>query len=117
MTGNCVFCDILSGSISSDILYRDDYCFAIRDINPKAPVHILVIPNNHFTFLYDLNPTEHPMIGAMFQCAKKLAEAQGLEGTGYRLVVNQGSDSGQMVDHLHLHLLGGENLGAMNTSN
>ena len=51
MTSNCVFCDILSGSISSDILYRDDYCFAIRDINPKAPVHILVIPNNHFTFL------------------------------------------------------------------
>ena len=117
MTSNCVFCDILSGSISSDILYRDDYCFAIRDINPKAPVHILVIPNNHFTFLNDLNPTEHPMIGAMFQCAKKLAEAQGLEDTGYRLVVNQGSDSGQMVDHLHLHLLGGENLGAMNTSN
>jgi len=116
MTSNCVFCGILSGSISSDILYRDDYCFAIRDINPKAPVHILVIPNNHFTFLNDLNPTEHPMIGAMFQCAKKLAEAQGLEDTGYRLVVNQGSDSGQMVDHLHLHLLGGGNLGAMNTS-
>ena len=113
MAQDCIFCKIGSGAIESDILYRGDDCFVIRDIAPKAPVHLLVIPNRHFTYLKSLTPDDHSMIGGLFQAAKEAARAEGLEDNGYRLVINQGSDSGQEVPHLHLHVLGGRRLGRM----
>ena len=113
MAQDCIFCRIGWGTVESDILYRDDNCFIIRDIAPKARVHLLVIPNEHFTYLTGLDPQHFPMIGGMFKAAEEMARREGLGGSGYRLVINQGEDAGQMVDHLHLHLLGGNRMGAM----
>jgi histidine triad (HIT) family protein len=110
---DCIFCKIAAGEIASDILYRDAECFVIRDIAPQASVHLLVIPNEHFTFLDGLTTDRHGMIGAMIQAAAQMAEREGIAKSGYRLTVNQRDDSGQAVDHLHLHVLGGERLRAM----
>ena len=112
MASDCVFCKIGSGEIPSDILYRDSHCFVIRDIAPEAPVHLLVIPNEHFTFLSGLTPGHGTMVGAMLLAAEAMAVREGIGETGYRLVINQRDDSGQEVDHLHLHVLGGHRLGA-----
>jgi histidine triad (HIT) family protein len=113
MAETCIFCQIGIGEIESDILYRDDNCLVIRDISPKAPVHLLVIPHRHFTYLTDLTAEDYPMIGGMFKAAQEMAEREGVAGAGYRLIINQGSDAGQAVDHLHLHVLGGSPLGGM----
>ena len=113
MASDCIFCKIGSGEMASDILYRDSHCFVIRDIAPKAPVHVLVIPNEHFTFLSDLTPGHGTMVGAMLLAAEDVAVREGIGQSGYRLVINQRDDSGQMVDHLHMHVLGGQPLGGM----
>lgn len=113
MSDDCIFCKIGGGEIESEIVYRDDTCFVIKDIAPKAPVHLLVIPNRHFTGLEGLTPEDYAMVGGMFAAAKEVAGAEGVSGSGYRLIVNQGADAGQAVDHLHLHVLGGRRLGAM----
>ncbi len=107
MAQDCIFCRINRGQVKSDILYRDEHCFVIRDIAPKAPVHLLIIPVQHFTFLTGLTP-EHS-----FMAAREMAKRQGVTERGYRLIINQGGDAGQQVDHLHLHLLAGRRLGAM----
>ena len=113
MTEFCVFCKIRDGEIPSEILHRDGRCFVIRDIAPKAPTHLLVIPVEHFTYLSGLRPEFHETIGAMFGAAKGAAQAEGIAESGYRLVINQLDDAGQEVPHLHLHVLGGLRLGAM----
>ena len=113
MAGSCLFCRIGAGEIESDTLYRDDTCFVIRDIAPRAPVHLLVVPTRHFTRLAGLTVDDYPMLGGMFSAARKMAEQEGVSGSGYRLVINQGNDAGQQVDHLHLHLLAGRPLGGM----
>ena len=113
MAQDCIFCRIGGGQVDSDILYRDDNCFVIRDIAPKAPVHLLVIPNQHFTYLSDLTPAHYPMMGGLFTVAGEMARREGVADTGYRLVINQGSDAGQAVPHLHLHVLAGKRLGGM----
>mgnify|MGYP001036685451 CR=1 FL=1 len=113
MAEKCVFCRISLEEIESDILYRDDNCFVIRDIAPRAAVHLLVIPNRHFEYLTDMTAEDYPMIGGMFKAAEEMAEREGVADAGYRLVINQGSDAGQAVDHLHLHVLGGNPLGGM----
>jgi len=113
---DCIFCKIAAGEIASDILYRDAECFVIRDIEPQAPVHLLVIPNEHFTDLDGLTSDRHGMIGAMFEAAAQMAEQVGIAKSGYRLTVNQGDDSGQAVDHLHLHVLGGQRLRPLGAS-
>ena len=110
---DCIFCKIGGGEIESEILYRDDHCFVIRDIAPKAPVHLLVIPNEHFTYLTNLSPEFYPTIGSMFAAAEEMAKREDLHSAGYRLVVNQRDDAGQQVPHLHLHVLGGKPLGGM----
>lgn len=94
-------------------MYRNDTCFVIRDVAPKAPTHLLVIPHEHFTYLVGLTPTHHSMVGGMFKAAHEVAQREGLDATGYRLVVNQGADAGQQVEHLHLHVLGGRPLSEM----
>lgn len=109
----CIFCKIRDGDIPSDVLYRDDSCFVIRDIAPKAPVHLLVIPTEHFTFLSNLDSGFHARLGEMFETAHVVARREGVVESGYRLIINQGSDAGQMIDHLHLHVLGGRALGGM----
>ncbi len=113
MSDEWIFCKINRGEIPSDILYRDDDCFVIRDIAPRAPVHLLVIPTVHFTHLGGLSEEFQPVLGRMFSVAKDMAAREGVVDSGYRLVINQGADSGQEVPHLHLHVLGGRHLGGM----
>lgn len=113
MEQDCIFCKIRDGDIPGDVLYRDDSCFVIRDIAPKAPVHLLVIPTEHFTFLSNLDSGFHATLGAMFETAHVVARREGVVESGYRLIINQGADAGQMIDHLHLHVLGGRALGGM----
>jgi histidine triad (HIT) family protein len=106
----CIFCRISSGQVKSDILYRDERCFVIKDIAPKAPVHLLIIPTQHFTYLASLTPGFASVLGSMFMAAREMAEREGVGVTGYRLIINQGRDAGQQVAHLHMHLLGGRAL-------
>ena len=113
MAEDCIFCKIRDGEIPADILYRDEYCFVIRDIAPKAPVHLLVIPNLHIASLSGLSGEERAAIGGMYAAAARMAAIEGVDSTGYRLVVNQGRDADQTVEHLHLHVLGGRPLGGM----
>jgi len=107
---DCIFCQIASGKIPSDIVYQDKEIVAFRDINPKAPVHILIIPKKHIPSLDQLSPAELPLMGRMAAVARKLAKQEGITETGYRLVVNYGEWGGQVVAHLHMHLLGGRKL-------
>ena len=113
MAEDCIFCNIRDGEIPSDILYHDDECFVIRDIAPKAPTHLLIMPNEHFTYLSDLTPDFYPVLGAMFAVAREMAQRENVTDSGYRLVINQGKNASQQVPHLHLHLLGGMSLGGM----
>ena len=111
MTEDCIFCKIGAGEIESEILYRDDDCFVIKDIAPRAPLHLLVISLDHFTYLADLTLDDYPMLGGMFKAAQEMAGRNGVMDGGYRLIINQGRNAGQQVDHLHLHLLAGRLLG------
>ena len=113
LSHKCIFCKIGTGETSSEILYRDASCFVIRDINPIAAVHLLVIPNRHFTSLYRFTNEEYSIIGIMFEAAKHMADVEGILDSGYRMVFNQGTNAGQIIEHLHLHVLGGKLLGAM----
>ena len=107
---DCISCHIVAGKIPSDIVYQDEELLAFRDINPQAPKHLLIIPKKHITSLADLSPAELPLIGSMVALAHKLAREEGIADTGYRLVVNYGEWGGQVVKHLHMHLLGGKKL-------
>ena len=108
---DCLFCGIVEGSIKADVVYRDESVIAFRDITPRAPVHILIIPIAHIPMLSDLTPSDAPVVGAIFRAAGKLAEQFGIADSGYRIVVNCGADAGQTVFHLHYHLLGGRQMG------
>lgn len=109
---DCLFCKMASGAIAVDKLHDDDLCFAIRDINPLAPVHILIIPNTHVPSANELSDEHGALLGRLLGTAKRLAASEGLAERGYRLTFNTGPDAGQSVFHLHLHLLGGRNLGS-----
>jgi histidine triad (HIT) family protein len=107
---DCVFCKIASGEIPSNILYRDDDVFAFPDINPLTPVHILVLPVKHIASLAEMTDADVPLFGKMVRVANKLAKEHGIFKSGYRLTVNSGADAGQLVPHLHIHLMGGRHL-------
>jgi histidine triad (HIT) family protein len=107
---DCIFCQIAAGKIPSDITYQDEELIAFRDINPQAPTHLLIIPKKHITSLAQLSPEELPLMGRMVAVAHKLAKEEGITENGYRLVVNYGEWGGQVVAHLHMHLLGGRKL-------
>ena len=107
---DCIFCRIITGKIPSDVIYQDEGVIAFRDINPQAPVHLLVIPKKHIAYLTDLTEEELPLIGHMVEVANQLAKAEGISETGYRLVINCGQQGGQLVPHLHMHILGGRQL-------
>ena len=106
----CVFCKIRDGEIPGDFVSRDERCFVIRDIAPRAPTHLLVIPNEHFTRLSEITAEFDETIGAMFRAARDAAESEGVADSGYRLLINQGEDGGQEVPHIHLHVLGGRRM-------
>lgn len=107
---NCIFCKIINKEIPADIVYQDDEIIAFKDIAPVAPVHLLIIPKKHISPADDLELKDKELIGQLFLIAQKIAKEQGVSETGYRLVINVGKDAGQTVEHLHLHLLGGEKL-------
>jgi histidine triad (HIT) family protein len=106
MPADCLFCRIAAGEIPATVVHRDDTIVAIRDINPQAPTHILVMPVAHIASAADLTADDAPLLGRLFQTAADLARSEGLDN-GWRLVANTGPEGGQTVPHLHLHLLGG----------
>jgi len=105
-----IFEKILVGEISSEIIYEDDFVFAINDINPVARIHILVIPRKRIDTLNQMNEEDTTLLGHMVLVAKNLAKEQKIDDTGYRILMNTNSDAGQTVYHIHLHLIGGEEL-------
>jgi len=110
MDQECVFCNIVAGKIPATILYQDDRVVAIRDINPHAPTHLLVMPKDHIPSLAELSDEHRELTAHLIYVCNELARREGIAESGYRLVLNCGSDAGQEVSHLHAHLLGGEKL-------
>ena len=110
MTDNCLFCRIAAGEIPAQVVFEDDYTLAFRDIDPKAPTHVLVIPRRHIASVNDLDALDADLVGRLFLTAREIAAAEGIAEAGYRLVMNTGADAGQSVAHIHLHLLGGRDL-------
>ena len=108
---DCIFCRIIKKEIPSNIVYEDDEILAFRDINPLAPVHILVIPKKHISSLVDLKQEDELVIGKIYTIINKIAKEEGIYEKGFRVVVNCGEDGGQEVKHLHFHILGGKKLG------
>ncbi|MCL0036447.1 histidine triad nucleotide-binding protein [Dehalococcoidia bacterium] len=107
---DCIFCQIVAGKIPSQILYQDEKVIAFRDIAPQAPTHLLIIPKRHIPSLAHLSQAESPLIGHMVNIANQLAKREGIAESGYRLTINCGKQGGQLVPHLHIHLLGGRRL-------
>ncbi|SPE28864.1 Uncharacterized HIT-like protein aq_141 [Candidatus Sulfotelmatomonas gaucii] len=103
---NCTFCKIIEGKIPSTSVFQDELGFAFADINPKAPVHVLVVPREHIGSLAAADKDNRALLGHLLWAAAEIARKKGL-ANGYRIVVNTGQDGGQTMDHLHLHLLGG----------
>ena len=106
----CIFCKIVAGKAEGDILYQDETITAFRDIRPQAPTHVLIVPNQHITSMQELSEAGNSLLPRMFSAAHRLAEAEGIADRGYRLVINTGPEAGQVIDHMHLHLLGGKPL-------
>jgi histidine triad (HIT) family protein len=106
----CIFCQIASGKIPSDTVYQDEEVTAFRDIQPQAPVHLVIIPRRHIPSLAHLSEADSALVGRMVAIANQLAKKEGIADKGYRLAVNCGEEGGQAVPHLHLHLLGGRRL-------
>lgn len=109
--GDCLFCRIVAGQIPSPRVYEDDQVIAIRDINPQAPVHVLLLPRTHFASLMDAREQDAELLGRIALVAARVARQEGIATRGFRLVTNTGADGGQAVAHLHLHLLGGRQMG------
>ncbi|MBU0580106.1 MAG: histidine triad nucleotide-binding protein [Candidatus Margulisbacteria bacterium] len=108
--GDCIFCKIINKEIPSKIVYEDEKILAFHDIDPKAPVHILVIPKKHISNNLSLSDKDYSVIGEMFKVMNKIAKDQGLDKTGFRIVNNTLKDAGQLVEHIHFHLLGGRKM-------
>lgn len=107
---DCLFCKIIAGDIPSNKVYEDDNVYAFKDINPAAPLHVLIIPKKHISMLNDLEPEDDVVMGKLVLAAKKIAEQEGYAKDGYRTVINCGENAGQTVFHIHLHLLAGRPL-------
>jgi histidine triad (HIT) family protein len=112
MPADCLFCAIVAGTIPSTKVLETDGILAFRDLKPAAPTHVLVVPKTHYTDLADLAATDTTYLGEVFAAAARVAEQEGLTG-GHRIITNTGPDSGQTVPHLHIHVLGGRNLGVL----
>lgn len=106
----CVFCRIVAGEIPADIVYQDKELLAFRDIHPQAPVHLLIIPKSHIASLAELTRKQQKLMGGVLLLAKELAQKEGIAAKGYRLSVSCGPNGGQVVPHVHFHLIGGRKL-------
>lgn len=107
---DCLFCKMIAGEIPADMVYENDAVVAVRDINPQAPTHVLVIPREHIATLNDLDASHAQLLSEIFAAARQVAQAEGIDGPGYRTVFNCNAGAGQSVFHLHLHVLGGRAL-------
>ncbi len=105
---DCIFCKIIAKELPADIVYEDDQILAFRDIKPLAPVHIVIIPKRHIKSLQETQPGDEQLLGALLSVARQVASDEGL--TGYRVATNIGKDGGQVVEHLHVHVIGGRPL-------
>jgi histidine triad (HIT) family protein len=107
---DCTFCKIIAGEAPGDIVYRDEQVTAFHDIHPVAPVHILIVPNEHIRSVNEITSQDEPLVGHMLHVAGKIAKEKKIQESGYRLILNTGPDAGQAVFHLHLHLIGGQHV-------
>jgi histidine triad (HIT) family protein len=107
---DCLFCKMVSGDIEPDKVYEDDQVLAFRDINPQAPLHVLVVPKEHIPTLNDVDDGHRALVGQMVQAAATIAAQAGVDGSGYRTIMNCNADGGQTVFHIHLHLLAGRRM-------
>lgn len=107
---NCLFCRIIAGEIPGEVVHQDDRAIVIRDINPQAPTHLLVIPREHIESLDDASQKDEAMLGHLLRLGARVANSEGLGENGYRTVINTGAGAGQSVFHLHVHVLGGRSL-------
>ena len=107
MTDECIFCRIIRGESPAQIVYQDDQVTVFRDIAPKTPIHLLIVPNRHIESLNQLESADAELMGNLCLTAARLAAEQGISESGYRLVINNGRDGGESVPHLHCHILGG----------
>ena len=110
---NCIFCKIVAREIPSDMVFEDDHIMAFNDVAPQAPVHILIIPKAHIESVNELDESHRDLMGRLALRAQALARERGIAETGYRLIVNCNAQGGQTVYHLHMHLMGGRQLGAL----
>ena len=108
---DCIFCKIAAGDIPADTVYDDGEVLAFRDINPEAPVHLLLIPRRHIPTLNDLSEADAALVGRLYFAGKQIAAELGVAESGYRTVINCNRDAGQLVFHIHMHLLAGRELG------
>lgn len=108
---DCIFCKIINKEVPSTIVYEDEDVIAFKDIHPVTPVHILVIPKKHISSLVDLKEEDEAIIGKIYTVINKIAKQEGILDKGFRVIVNCGEDGGQVVKHIHFHLLGGKKLG------
>jgi histidine triad (HIT) family protein len=107
---DCIFCKIIAGEIPGDIVYQDDKVIAINDIDPKAPVHILIMPKEHISSLIEVDDNNKDIVSHSFMVAGELAKSRGIAEKGFRVVNNCGIEGGQSVGHIHFHLMGGRNM-------
>jgi len=107
---DCLFCNIIAGDVPADIIYESDTAIAFRDINPRAPMHVLIVPREHISTINDIDAEHEAIVGSLFTAAKEIAAQEVVSENGYRAVMNCNSDGGQSVFHLHLHVLGGRML-------
>ena len=107
---SCLFCGIIRGEIPASKVYEDDDTLVFSDINPQAPVHLLVIPRQHYASVHDIEPQKMDIMKQVFTAVSEVVKMKGLASTGYRLVVNCGESSGQAVPHIHVHILSGRNM-------
>lgn len=110
MSDDCLFCKIVAGDIPAKVVYENDHVMAFNDINPQAPLHVLIIPKKHIATINDLEADDAQVVGEMYLAAKQIAADAGYADTGYRVAMNCGADAGQTVFHIHLHLLAGRPL-------
>jgi len=108
---DCAFCNIVSRGMSADIVFENDRIIVIKDILPKAPVHLLIIPKQHIESVTSIAEADQSLLGELILVAKQVAEKQGISSDGYKLIFNVGKHGGQVIQHLHMHLLGGKQLG------
>lgn len=110
MSADCIFCKIIAKEIPGDILYEDERVIAFKDIQPAAPIHILIVPKKHIPSINEATEEDERLLGHLHLVAKKIAQEEGIAERGYRLVINTGKEGGQIIFHIHLHLMGGKKL-------